>query len=189
MKGTTVFEGSFKQKKHRYLPKKILRHTKINVNEKYTFNASYWVADTPESNHYPTVNLTIQHNGDKVRLCFHDTAALITAIEDLRHFIGDHCTTLHLSHAEAVEEYLDYHQKDRLPPIDDYTVYTVIQEKPKKGRKGKAFVCDKDTGEIVETITVDRAVQPSVNNISIQQPETGENHGEIQEGSERQSSR
>jgi hypothetical protein len=180
MKGKTVFGGSFRQRKQRNLPKKILRHTKIKVNETYAFNASYWVADTPESNHYPTVNLTIQHNGDKVRLCFHDTAALINAIEELRHFVGDHCSTLHLSHSEAVEEYLSYHEKDR-PPIIDYYTSTVIQEKPRKGRKRRAFVCNNKTGEILETITVE-GVQNAGENISKQQSETGEINGEIQEG-------
>jgi|GEM_PF-4599189 len=184
----TYFEGRFKQKRARNFPKKILRHTKIRLKENYFLTASVWVADTPESNIYPTVNLTMQHNGEKVRLCFHDTAQLIFFVEELRKFVGMECTTLHLSHNDAVAEFLSYHEKDRLPPINDYTVYTVIQEKPRKGRKKRAFICDKQTGEIIETIGVEEVRQATdVAQLCKQQTETGEQNGKISEGSIRQS--
>lgn len=185
----TYFEGRFKQRKTRNFPKKILRHKKIQLKEGYFLTASVWVADTPESNIYPTVNLTMQHNGEKVRMCFHDTAQLIFFAEALRNFIGLECTTLHLSHNDAVAEYLSYHEKDRLPPIDDYTVYTVIQEKPKKGRSKRAFVCHPKTGEIVETIRVEQVQEPldEEKQLCKKQTETGEEHGKVSERSERQS--
>jgi hypothetical protein len=174
----TYFEATFKKRKARTFPKKILRHRKIQLKEGYFLTASVWVADTPESNIYPTVNLTMQHNGEKVRMCFHDTAQLIFFAEELRNFIGMECVTLHISHNDAVAEYLGYHENDRLPPIDENTVYTVIQEERRKGRKKRAIICDPKTGEIVKTIAVDEVTKPNstVADTSKEQTETGVEH-------------
>lgn len=149
MKTSGEYEVVLKKRRFKYIPKKILRHSKIRVSDKYSFNASVWVADTPESNLKPTVNLTLQHNGDKIRLCFHDTVEMMNAIEELRYFIGMLCVTVHNRHTEAIREYIAYHEDDMLPPINDYTVYTVIQEKSENG-KDKLLSVNKETGEIID---------------------------------------
>jgi hypothetical protein len=143
------YEVFLKKGKRKFLPKKVLRHQKIRINDKYTFNASVWVADTPESNFKPTVNLTLQHNGDKIRFCFHDTVEMITAIEELRKFVADLCVTIHNRHTEAIKEFISFHRDDMLPTIDYYTVHTVIQEKSEDG-KTKELLCNKQTGELTD---------------------------------------
>jgi hypothetical protein len=149
MKAGNSFEVVLKKARRKYIPKKLLKHRKIHVSDRYSFNASIWIADTPESNMKPTVNLTLQHNGDKIRFCFPDVPMLISAIDELRHFVGDKAVDIHNIHTEAVQEFLDFHEAEKLPPLNDYTVYTVIQDRKKKR---KALVCDTRTGEIVETM-------------------------------------
>lgn len=143
------YEVVLRKGKRKFLPKKVLRHQKIRINDKYTFNASVWIADTPESNFKPTVNLTLQHNGDKVRFCFHDTVEMVNSIEELRRFIGELCVTIHNRHTEAIKEFISFHRDDMLPPINDYTVYTVIQEKSENGDT-KEMLCNKQTGELID---------------------------------------
>jgi len=149
MRSREKYEVVLRKGKRKFLPKKILRHAKIKINDKYSFNASVWVADTPESNMKPTVNLTLQHNGDRIRFCFHDTVELISAIDELRQFLGSLCLTVHNRHTEAIREFIAFHEEDMLPPINDYTVYTVIQDKSDDG-KSKELLCNKQTGELID---------------------------------------
>ena len=150
MKQGERFEVSLRKARPKYMPKKLLRHEKIKINERYSFNATVWIADTPESNLKPTVNLVLQHNGDKLRFCFRDTVEMLTAIEELRHFVGGMCVTIHDRHTKAVKEFLDFHEGVELTPINDYTVYTVIQEKCEQTTDSGSVVVDRKTGEIIE---------------------------------------
>lgn len=76
------YDVVLRKKKGRYIPKKVLRRKKFEVNPNYTFTASVWIADTPSSNLVPTVNLTIQHNGNSVRMCFKSAVWLVVALEE-----------------------------------------------------------------------------------------------------------
>jgi hypothetical protein len=136
-----------KQEKQKYIPKKLLRHENIRVSDKYSFAASVWIADTPESHLKPTVNLTLQHNGDKIRFCFNNAVELIVAIEQLREWVAGMSVMIVDRHNVAIAEYLAFHEGEMLPPINDYTVYTVIQDLERK-RKAKYEQVDKRTGEI-----------------------------------------
>jgi hypothetical protein len=157
MKPGGDYQVVLKRSHRKYIPKKLLQHQKIPVSDRYTFNASVWIADTPESNFKPTVNLTIQHNGDKVRFCFADAVTMCLAMKDLTHFLDKIFTIAHEKHCLAVKEFLEFHQSQRLPSLDDYTVYTVIQG---KGKKEKRIRCRIETGEILEEapLGVEKAV-------------------------------
>lgn len=149
MKPSGDYRVVLKKSHPRYIPKKVLRHAKIPVSDKYTFNASIWVADTRESNFKPTVNLTIQHNGDRVRFCFPNVPEMLLAMDALQKFVGMNCVTVDKSHRDAIREYLEFHQTEEPIPINDYTVYTVIQEKARKNGKKKRISCNGTTGEIL----------------------------------------
>lgn len=123
------YEAVLRKGKLRYMPKKLLKQTKISINRKYTFNATIWIPNTPESNLKPGVVLKFQHNDQEVRLCFNNAADMVIAIDDLRHFVGTLAPTVHLKHEEAVREWLDFHEAQLSPPINDYTILTVIQDK------------------------------------------------------------
>lgn len=185
MKAGGDYQVVLKKAHPKYIPKKVLRHQKIPVSDKYTFNASIWIADTPESNLRPSVNLTLQHNGERLRFCFHNVPDMILAIGELEKFVGCNAVMVDNKHREALRQYLDFHEAEKHPPIDDYTVlYSYTREKTKH-LEGTGIVYDQDTGEILETTPVDETIQPSVGNISKQQSKTGEDHGEIQKGSVR----
>lgn len=160
MKTQNTFEVKLKRSgRPRVIPKKVLRYTKIPIKGNYTFQANLWIADTPYSHFFPTVNLTLQHNGDTLRFCFKDVPELIIAIEELRRFVGELSVTLHEKHCEAVKEFLDYHEEEKLPPLNDYTVHTVIQEKLKEKGKVRRMVCNVQTGEIVQERIEDEPVE------------------------------
>jgi hypothetical protein len=153
MKPSGDYRVVLKKSPPRYIPKKVLRHAKIPVSDKYTFNASIWVADTRESHFKPTVNLTIQHNGDRVRFCFPNVPEMLLAMDALQKFVGLNCVTVDNIHRVAVREYLEFHQTEEPIPINDYTVFTVIQEKARKRGKNKRISCNGATGEILSEET------------------------------------
>jgi hypothetical protein len=144
------FEAILKKKRGGYLPKKILKHTKIRVTDRYTFNVSVWVADTPQSNFKPTVNLVLSHNGDILRLCFDKVTDLMIAIHELQEFVLDSSTLIHQRHAEALGEFLSY-QKGAIPsPPNDYTLCTVIQDGRGERHLRPTITVDPETGEILD---------------------------------------
>jgi hypothetical protein len=161
MKSGSQFEVVLRKQKRKCLPKKILRHTKIPVSDKYTFNASVWIADTPEGNYMPTVNLTLQHNGDKIRFCYPDAVSMCLSMNQLTHFLDEVFVLVHERHTQAVDEFLSFHDKNKLPPINDYTVYTVIQDNQAKGSENKASVVNTKTGEIVHEFIDDSVARES----------------------------
>jgi hypothetical protein len=149
MKPGENYEVVIKKRRSRLIPKKILRHTKIPVNKKYTFNVSVWIADTPQSNLKPTINLTLSHNGVVLRLCFPEIHDLWTAVHDLRAIVDDISPLLHERHTAAVKEFLDHHASAMHLPTNDYTVYTVIQDiQGGNGLKTKLRV-NSATGEVL----------------------------------------
>ncbi len=150
MKSGSEFEVVLKTKRGRYLPKKILQHKRIPVTDTYSFNASVWIADTPNSNLKPTVNLTLQHNGTKLCFCFKDTGTLLTAIWELYKFVGGLSAALKNSHTAAVREFLACHGEERPAPLNDYTAYTVIQGMLAGDRGAVSTKVDTRTGEIIE---------------------------------------
>jgi hypothetical protein len=157
MRSGNRFEVTFTKAKRKYLPKKLLRHTKVPVSNKYSFNVSVWIANTPEANYKPTVNLTLQHNGDRIRFCFPDAVTMCLSMKQLTHFLDDMFVLVHERHTQAVDEFLRFHEQNKLPSLNDYTVYTVIQDKPRKGRKNKASVVNTKTGEIVQEFVEESA--------------------------------
>ncbi|MBX2992123.1 MAG: hypothetical protein KF749_13285 [Bacteroidetes bacterium] len=148
MKKGVSYKAVMKQERQKYIPKKLLRHENIRVSDKYSFAASVWIADTPESHLRPTVNLTLQHNGDKIRFCFNNAVEMIVAIEQLREWVGSMSVMVNERHNAALAEYLAFHEGETLPPINDYTVYTVIQDLERK-RHAKYERVDRTTGEIL----------------------------------------
>lgn len=91
----------------------------------------------------PTVNMTLSHNEDGVRLCFQNAADMVIFVENLRDFIGSLAVGVHERHAEAVQEFHEYHLGVGLPSLNDTTAHTVIQD----------LVVEKKTGEIVVEVS------------------------------------
>jgi hypothetical protein len=137
------YQVTLRRERFRPLPKKLLQHVDIPVKKGYTTRATIWVADTPESNLRPTVNLTVSHGHDRIRFCFQNAADLIIFIDRLREFVGEKVLMAHDKHTRAVEEFLAYHEDNTLPLLNDTTEYTVLQ-----GKEG--VVVDMRTGEILE---------------------------------------
>ena len=135
MKNNAKFEATLRKSRLKYMPKKLLKHKKISITAKYTFNASVWIPNTPESNLRPAVCLKLQHSDQDIRLCFNTVAEMILAIEELCTWAGSFASIAHLKHEEAVREWLEFHESQLSPSINDYTYSTVIQEKKDKGRE------------------------------------------------------
>jgi hypothetical protein len=145
-----------RKKQKRYLPKKVLKHGKLNVSEKYTCNVSAWVADTPESNFKPTINLTLSHNGNRFGLCFNDAAHLVLWSGQLESFIAQNAELLHKRQTEAILEFIDFHGEAIAPAINNYTVNTVIQDNPRKQSersKRRKYRIEEDKGMMVDVNT------------------------------------
>ena len=139
------YDVTMRPSRPRNIPKKLLYHKQIKINETYSFMASIWIPDTPHSNLKPTVNLTLSHNNDKIRFCFNSTVELIDAIEEIRKFIGHYCTTLHKRLIEARDEYHSFHlEHAHLTPNYDSTEYTVIQG------DNEVVLVNKYTGNIIK---------------------------------------
>jgi len=164
-----------RKKRRRYIPKKILRHGKLPISEKYSCNISVWVADTPESNFKPTVNLTLSHNGVRYGLCFNDAAHLVAWVGALESFIAQTAPTLHQRQTEAILEFIDFHGEAIAPAFNNYTVNTVIQDKqrkkPERMKKRVYRIAERDgilidlnTGEMFHKIpSIEEEVATSTN--------------------------
>ena len=74
---------------------------------------------------------------------------MILAVGELQKFVGLNALTVDEKHRQALREWLDFHESERNLPIDDYTVYTVIQQKLKNGKLRK-LKCNLETGEVIE---------------------------------------
>jgi hypothetical protein len=79
---------------------------------------------------------------------------MLLAMDALQKFVGLNCVTVDNIHRVAVREYLEFHQTEEPIPINDYTVYTVIQEKQRKKGKKKRISCNGATGEILSEETI-----------------------------------
>ncbi len=144
------YDAVLRKRKGRFIPKKVLRHKKFEVNPNYTFTASVWIADTPDSNFLPTVNLTIHHNGDSVRMCFKSAVWLVVALEELRTWTQEMFILLDDRHRTAVAEFLAAHKGQQAEQRNDYTVYTVIQDSGEKKLPKRKAKVDFRTGEILD---------------------------------------
>lgn len=144
------YEVVLRKRRGRYIPKKVLRHKKFEVNPNYTFTASVWIADTPNSNLVPTVNLTIQHNGDYVRMCFKSAVWLVEALRELRTWTLDMFELLDDRHRIALEEFLAAHEGRQPEPRNDHTVYTVIQDFGERKLPKRSGKVDSRTGEVLD---------------------------------------
>jgi hypothetical protein len=94
-------------------------------------------------------NITAIGSGSAVTMCL--------SMKQLTHFLDDMFVLVHERHTQAVDEFLRFHEQNKLPSLNDYTVYTVIQDKPRKGRKNKASVVNTKTGEIVQEFVEESA--------------------------------
>ena len=129
------YEAVLRTRPIKYMPKKLLKHTKISINKHYTANVCLWIPNTPEYNLKPGVVLKLQHNDQDIRLCFNNAADMIMFVEDLRKWVGSLAATAHLKQEEAIREWLAFHENQLTPPINDYTDSTVIQEESQSKKK------------------------------------------------------
>lgn len=134
----------------RSFPKKILTHRRIPINETYACTASIWVADTPESNRKPTINLVISHASSSLRLCFNSVVDLREAVVQLYNFVLDKAFVVNDSYNDALREFVEYHEGKRMQTLNDNTVSTVIQDISENKYRGKRSYVVKKTGEIIE---------------------------------------
>jgi hypothetical protein len=147
-----VLIGNIRTKRGRRFAKKILLHEKIRVSDKFTCNASLWVADTPQSHLNPTICLTLQHGEHKISLCFENAADLVLAVSDLKEWVDINSARIDQAHKEAVKEHLEFQSK--MNHIDDYTDLTVIQGEPGENGESKHYLFNQKTGEILHEIEV-----------------------------------
>jgi hypothetical protein len=150
MSSSQSFEAKLVPKKGRTFPKKILCHRKIPINEDYGFTLSIWVADTPESNKRPTINLVMSHSSHTFRLCFDSVTAMLEAATLVRKFILDKAFVVNDAANEAMKEYFEHHERKRMLSLNDNTALTVIQDISESKYRGRRKFVNKQTGEIIE---------------------------------------
>ena len=150
MGGSKYFEARLVPKRSRNFPKKILNHKKIPINETYAFTLSIWIADTPESNRKPTVNLVLSHSSQSFRLCFNSVFEMNEAVTELHNFVLDKSQVVNKAIIEANREFFEYHEKKGIQDLNNNTVSTVIQDISNSDFEKKRTFVNKKTGEIFE---------------------------------------
>jgi hypothetical protein len=132
----------------RNFPKKILVHQRIPINENYAFTVSIWIADTPESNKKPTINLVMSHGNHNIRLCFNSVTEMNEAVTMLKNFVLDKSFKVNDAYNEALLEFLEHHEGKRMQSLSNNTALTVIQDITENRYSGKREFVNKITGEI-----------------------------------------
>ncbi len=145
-----AFDAKLIQKKGNFFPKKILTHEKIPINATYSFTVSIWIADTPQSNKKPTINLVLSHANGSFRLCFNSVTDLVETVNLLKSFILGKALVVNTAYTEALKEFFEHHERRRMQDLNDNTDSTVIQDISESKYRGRKRFVNTQTGEIIQ---------------------------------------